>query len=320
MAAIRTLTLNPTLDIHMFLPAPRLGTLNRAERTALEPSGKGVNVSKALARQGVSSIAVAPLGGAFGEVIRNELQGIFELRHISVEGSTRSNTKVIDAETGELTEFNAAGAPLREAELGACKEALLHGLAPGDTVVLSGSLPPGVPTGVYAELVREAGARGGVATLDTSGEALQQGLAAEPFLVKPNRLEAEALLKTSFSRYGDALDAAEHLRESTPHVILSLGAAGAVFAFPAGGWLVVPPDIKPHSTTGCGDALLAGVLYSRLQGWDGERTARYATAVATARALLATPDFPDKTLIDAQLGRVRVVSRERVARNEPLAP
>ena len=51
-------------------------------------------------------------------------------------------------------------------------------------------LPPGAPADLYASLIRMAHLYRCRVLLDTSGEALRQGLQAAPDFVKPNRSEA----------------------------------------------------------------------------------------------------------------------------------
>ena len=61
-------------------------------------------------------------------------------------------------------------------------------------VVLSGRNAVGAPADWYARLVRLARKEGVPAAVDTSGTALEAALKAKPFLIKPNRAEAEAIL------------------------------------------------------------------------------------------------------------------------------
>ncbi|PZA06006.1 MULTISPECIES: 1-phosphofructokinase family hexose kinase [unclassified Meiothermus] len=303
-----TLTLNPALDLKMVVQAPRLGALNRAQAMEVEPSGKGINVARALARQGIPVRAVAPLGGGFGLAIERSLQATpnLELASVKIAGATRGNFKATDVETGEVTEFNAPGPTLREEERIRVEAAVLDQLEAGDLVVLSGSLPGGVGPEVYADLARRLQALGAKVLLDTGGEALRQALPARPFLVKPNRLEAEELLGWPIGKE-DALRAARHIQKlGAQHVVLSLGGEGAVFLSPREAVLAFPPRVRVRSTVGCGDALLAGVVAGILQGWPWQEVARYATALAAARAAGEGVEFPERDQTQALLGGVRL--------------
>ena len=320
MPKLRTLTLNPALDINMFFTRPRLGALNRERHSYLEASGKGLNVAAALARQGLAATAVVPLGGPFGQVMKDMLAAAgFDLRVVGIAGASRANTKVIDDESGEMTEFNAAGPRLSSAELAACERVLLEGLVPGDVAILSGSLPPGSPPGAYAELVTAVRARGAAALVDASGEALRMALEAGPALAKPNRHEAETLLGSRLETIADGVAAAREIAaRGAERVVLSLGAGGALFLGGEDCLLARPPTVKARSTTGCGDALLAGTLIGQLRGWSWQRTARHATAMATARAGIEGPGFPDPADSDEVATRVRVIPAADLDPDAPL--
>lgn len=316
---IATLTLNPALDVHLRVDAPRLGRLNRASTVRYAAAGKGLNVSLALARQGTASTAVLPLGGPIAGAIATLLEAeAIDVRRVPIGGETRVNTKVVDA-GGALSELNAPGAPLGGHELDACLSAFEAALAPGGVAVLGGSLPPGVPDDVYAELTRRLTRRGVLVVVDASGAALSSALAAAPALVKPNRDEAEALLGEPLRTLADAARAAARLAErGVPRVVISLGADGAAFhsAAPddAGTVVIVPPEVEVGNPAGAGDALVAGVVVGLTQGWRLERLARFATALAAARAAGDGTRFPDRAAVEALQGQVEIVAAEAWSR------
>jgi 1-phosphofructokinase family hexose kinase len=292
----------------MWYSQPRLGELNRAERVQLEPSGKGINVARALLRQGVEAISIAPIGGEFGRIIAERLEpsGLNSL-WLPIAGATRCNVKVID-EHGELTEFNAPGPTLSAEEQDRLGALLLEKAVGGDWVVLSGSLAPGVDAGWYGQMTERLKPRGVRVFMDASGAALRGAAEAKPFLLKPNRVEAEELLGHSVAGLNEALAATRQIQaRGIPYVVLTLGAEGAVFGSPEECVAARPPKLKPFSTTGCGDALLAGVMVGLLGGWPWPTIARYATAVAVARAKTANTEFPAPAEIAACMEGVELV-------------
>ena len=310
MPTIFTLTLNPALDVHQFVDQPKLGALNRASKSFYVASGKGVNVSKTLSRLGVTSTAVLPLGGMFGTMMQSLLgRGADYITSdiVATRSETRCNLKINDEATGTLTEFNDSSPPLKEEDYKACERLLLDKLSEGDLVVLSGSLPPNLKPNVYAELVAEVQKRGAKTFLDTSGDALGSAVEAQPFLVKPNRSEAETLLGSKLETLQDALDAVRSLHGNSQHALLTLGSHGALFATDEGTVFVKPPMVKPYSTNGCGDALLAGYLYGLTEGWDLAQRSKYAVTVAVARALTDGPRFLDQALVPEYEGQVTLV-------------
>ncbi len=311
---IYTLTLNPALDVHMQFDNPKLGTLNRAKKVRYAPSGKGINVSSALSAQGMSSTAIVPLGGPIGYMLENMLREVsFDLDVIPVCGETRANTKVID-EHGVLSEFNGAGAALSDLELSACF-ARLNTLKEGDVLILSGSLPPGVPSTLYADMTKQAKAKGATVILDASGQALIAGLSAKPLLVKPNKLEAEELFGKPITTYQEALEAARNIcNVGVETVILSLEDKGAIFLwYPENQaeqvFLAIPPQVTAITPSGAGDSLLAATLYGLEQNWSWQRTAQYATATATAR-VVSSEGFPGLAQVAVQFDKVTVLAEQ----------
>src|SRR5690606_16541398 len=73
------------------------------------------------------------------------------------------------------------------------QEAYAALLPAASAVALCGSLPPGVPVGAYAGLLRTARAAGVPTLLDTSGSALRRGIAGRPGILKPNADELAEL-------------------------------------------------------------------------------------------------------------------------------
>lgn len=177
----------------------------------------------------------------------------------------------------------------------------------GDLVVVSGSLPAGVPVEAYANLLRELSGLGVKTYFDADGAALQAGLEAKPFLIKPNRLEAETLLNVRIESRTDALEATRKFQTlGAQQVVLSLGAEGALFVSSTEAVFAQSPAVQVHSTVGSGDALLSGVVAAQLHGLSWLEMARYATAVAAARVASSSLEFPAPHEIAALLERVQV--------------
>jgi 1-phosphofructokinase len=310
--SIITVTLNPALDMTMRFQHPQLGELNRAQSVSFEPSGKGVNVSRALQAQGVVAKTILPLGGSFGVMIQDALEAAhLPLLPVQIAGQTRCNVKVMDSDLGTSTELNAPGPRIAPDELEALKVILRAEIAANDLVVLSGSLPGGLPSSVYADLTHEVQALGARAILDADRDALRDALPARPYLVKPNRREAEALLEIAIDSNARALEAARRIQAmGVDHVALSLGADGAIFVSPTEAYLVVPPRVRARGTVGSGDALLSGVVAALAWGWSWSEAARYATAVAVARTAMDGIEFPDRAEIEQHLERVQLFPLE----------
>lgn len=71
---IYTVTLNPALDKTVEIPGMALDTVNRITEMRTDPGGKGINVSKVIAKLGGDSRAVGILGGESGRTLEKLLE------------------------------------------------------------------------------------------------------------------------------------------------------------------------------------------------------------------------------------------------------
>ncbi|MFC4061573.1 1-phosphofructokinase [Planomonospora corallina] len=282
---ILTLTLNPSLDRTVEIGSLARGAVIRSAAARLDPGGKGVNVSRALLANAVPSRAVVPYGGDEGRRLVSLLsaEGI-DMVTVPVSGPTRSNLALAEPD-GTVTKINEPGTALSPAELDALAGAVLGAAGAADWVVASGSLPPEVPSDVYARLCRRFTRAGLRVALDTSGPALVEALAAGPELVKPNREELAEAAGRAITTLGDAIEAASALRaRGAGTVLASLGSDGAVLLQDGQVWYGEGPVAEPRSSVGAGDALLAGFLAAGARG-----RAALAEALAWATAAVGLP-------------------------------
>ncbi|WP_022927879.1 1-phosphofructokinase family hexose kinase [Patulibacter americanus] len=277
---IVTLTPNPSLDRTVHLDRLERGHVHRARRENEEPSGKGVNVTRALAANGVRSVAVLPVGGAAGEEIAARLRAA-GVAHVGVPvaGAVRANVSLVEAD-GTTTKINGPGPALSADENAALLDAVGRAAADGAAwVVGAGSLPPGADPALYAaaaEVSRDAGAR---FALDSSGAALAAGLEGRPDVVKPNVDELAEAVDAPVLTVGDAVAGARALlARGARTVLVSLGPDGALLVDAEGARHAEAEAPVVRSTVGAGDALLAGYVAAP----DGADPLRWALAWATA--------------------------------------
>ncbi|MFI1679126.1 1-phosphofructokinase [Streptomyces sp. NPDC020607] len=307
---ILTVTPNPSLDRTYEVPALDRGEVVRATGERVDPGGKGVNVSRAVAAAGVRTVAVLPLGGAPGALVARLLdeQGI-EAAPVTVAGQTRSNIAVAEPD-GTLTKINAPGPELSDAE----RELLLATVGErsqgADWVACCGSLPRGLKPSWYADLVARAHAAGARIALDTSGPALLAALAERPDVVKPNVEELAEAVGRPLATVGDAVEAAEELRKAGAHAVLaSLGADGQLLVDASGTYFASAPVAAVRSNVGAGDSSLAGFL---IAGGSGPRA--LASAVAHGAAAVQLPGSAMPTPADLAPDAVTVTAEVPLTR------
>jgi len=251
-ARVLTLTLNPALDLTVRADHLTLDTVNAGQGLRTDAGGKGVNVARVLADHGVNVTATGLLGQDNAEAF----EALFEQRGIEdaflwVPGSTRVGVKLVDHAAQQTTDINLPGLQATPDTLGELHARLRDLQATHDVLVLSGSVPPGVPTTVYADLTREWRAAGKTVVLDTSGEPLRHALHAGASIVKPNIHELEGALGHPLGSETDVLHAAHALLASgTDLVVVSQGERGALFVTRDAALLATPPRVSVQSTVG----------------------------------------------------------------------
>ncbi|MCX4990135.1 MULTISPECIES: 1-phosphofructokinase family hexose kinase [unclassified Streptomyces] len=301
---ILTVTLNTALDITYRVRALRPHSAHRVTEVTERPGGKGLNVGRVLAALGHEVTITGFTGGATGRTVRDQLTGTAGVVDalVPVEGSTRRTIAVVDTGTGDTTQLNEPGPAITAAEWSAFQETYEHLLRSASAVALCGSLPPGVPVGAYAQLVRTARTLAVPVLLDTSGEPLRRGVAARPDIIKPNAEELAELTGTH-----DPLQATRNARRRGAHaVVASLGPDGLLAHTPDGHWRATPPRRVPGNPTGAGDSAVAGLLSGLAEGlpWP-ERLAR-AAALSMATVLAPTAGEFDRSAYETLVNQIAV--------------
>jgi tagatose 6-phosphate kinase len=309
---IGVICLNPALDITHHVPAVDWSGVNRPDAVHARPGGKGLNVARTLHALGAGVLVMGLAGGSTGEAVTAALAALaVPAAFTRVREETRRTFTVVDGRTGDSALFSEPGPQIGAAEYAEFRagyDGLLAGCA---AVVLSGSLPPGLPPGSYAELTAMAAAAGVPVLLDAHGEALRLGAAAGPAIVKPNLAELEAFAGRSLTgaagsgaagsgaagsgaagsgaggadRPAVAAAARELRAAGAGAVVVSLGAEGLHADTADGCWEAAPPAVVAGNATGAGDAATAGLAHGLALGRPWDERLRHAIALGTATAM-----------------------------------
>jgi tagatose 6-phosphate kinase len=326
---ILVVALNPALDITHELGHVDWSGVNRPAAVMSRPGGKGLNVARTLAALGADVLVAGLIGGLTGDAVESGLAGAgVRAAFTETGGETRRTFAVVDAGRGQTALFNEPGPEVTAAEYGRFRNGYETQAAAAAAVVLSGSLPRGLPPGSYAELTAIAMAAGVPVVLDTGGEALRLGAAAGPAIVKPNAAELAAFVGRPLPGLGGGkgagdgtggegrgggegasdgeggadeegrpiVAAAEELRAAgAGAVVVSLGAGGLLAVTGGGVWRATQPRRVAGNPTGAGDAVVAGLTLGLVLGrsWDERLRQALALGCATAAARVAGEFGPD---------------------------
>lgn len=284
---ILTVTLNSAVDKTYTVPNFALDKVHRPCEWRIVPGGKGINVSRVLRVLGMESVALGFAGGYNGGFIRSglEQEGIAH-DLVQTEGESRVCITIIDPEHGTQTEINENGPEIKESELAELNNRLLKRLPDAEGLVLSGSIPPGVPDDIYANWARAAKDAGVWTLLDSSGTALKLGVSAAPNTIKPNIHELAGLVGKELYTTEEILESAtDLLLQGIETVLVSMGRSGALAVNKEEAWIASPPEIDFISAVGSGDAFVAGFLFGRHHSYDLPESLRISTAAGAANAM-----------------------------------
>ncbi len=293
---IVTLTPNPSLDRTIEIAELRRGEVHRATGGRVDPGGKGVNVSRALAAGDTATVAVLPSGGPEGAQLAALLEPFgVQTVQVPIAGTVRSNITVAEPD-GTTTKLNEAGPEITADECAAIERTVVELAASASWFVGSGSLPRGVGNDFYARLVTALRDHDIKVCIDASGAPLAAAVDAGPDLIKPNAEELAELVGRPLRRLADVVEAAAEVRKrGVATVLVSLGGDGALLVSAdevLHGWA---PPVKVRSTVAAGDSTLAGYLAA---GGRGRQALVTAIAYGTAAVQLPGSVMPRPTDLD----------------------
>ena len=301
-STVITVTLNTAIDRVLQAPGFKVGAHQVAEPLSLTPAGKGINLSRALARLGRTNVATGFVGKAeadrFERLLRcGEGLGRVNNQLLSVAGPTRENITVIDPDAATDTHLRTRGYVLDATDVGRMSTKIGL-LSREDTVVVfAGSTPEGADAKTVAQLAEVAQTGDAQVVLDLDGPLLS-GVVAELeqpiWMISPNRKElASAIGHAQQDELGvqELLQAVRGMTDRCGWVLVSLGADGGLLVTEQGAWrgkCEFDPG-RVASTVGGGDCLVAAAIDARLKGLDPENVLRRSLAVATASTLHLNP-------------------------------
>lgn len=300
---------NAAIDKTLVIKNYRLNAIHRPERVITLPGGKGCNAARALKCVGGTPVVTGWVGGFAGQWIETNLrrEGI-ETHFVHTSFESRECISVLDPENNTLTEIYERGDAVVADRVDEFRESVRATVGKYSAMTLSGSLPPGVPRELYADLIVAARTANVPVLLDSSGEALRSGLALKPALAKPNRAEVQELLGSELRTRDNFANAARELaRRYETRAVISLGADGALAADAKTVWHARPPQVEITSAVGSGDSMLGGMAYAWAQGLAFAEILRYGIAAGTANALTIGAGVFARADFDRVLPLVEVV-------------
>lgn len=288
MKSILTLTMNPAVDVSASVESVFPEHKLRCDSMRNDPGGGGINVSRAIKKLGGESLAQYCCGGPSGAILRVLLDSE-KIRHqpIEISGWTRQNLTVLETTTAQQYRFVLPGPIILEAEWRGVLEDFQAMEQTPELIVASGSLSPGVPDDFYGRLARIIREKNGRLIVDTSGHALPAAIREGVFLIKPSlrelRIFAQSDLEHEIDQDKTVMDIINAGRCEV--AVVSLGAAGVLWASKEGCERLRSPSVPVRSKVGAGDSMVAGIVLGLARGYALRDSIRFGVAAGAAAVM-----------------------------------
>ena len=282
---IYSVTLNPALDrainVDRLLEDDTVRVISEQHYAA----GKGIDVSRVIKELGGQSVALGLIGGYDGLHLEGLLinAGVMtQLTKISHE--TRTNIILKEKSTGKQYVISAKGPDVDPVEIGQFYNHILS-ITDMNYLVLSGSLPPGITSNIYGQLILAGRNKGAFIFLDADNAALHESINFLPTGIKPNIHELSRLTGRELKTDNDIIDACRSLHsKGVKYILVSRGKEGLLFSGDDQIIKAVAPPVDVDSTVGAGDSSVAGFILAHSLGKTIPECVRLACASGTATA------------------------------------
>ncbi len=316
---IEVVCLNPAMDRTLLIPDFATGSINRSQDLVTVAGGKGLNAARFIkCLDPFQQVTVTGfVGGQTGNYIVDECVrlGIDET-FVRIQEATR--VCVIVVERGRTTVINEDGPVVREDEVARFEECLkdeecLKGRP--HLAMICGSVPPGVPSSLYKDLVHSYKDRHVPVYLDAGGDALQQALDAIPTIVKVNEQEFIGAVQGHKICDEDELifHADQLIKKGTQAVMITRGKEGSLVITKDDIAILSFSSVTVINSIACGDAYFAGVAVGMMQGRSIVASAVLGAAAATLKLGSFAPLLEGIERLAMYQEQIAVVHRKRGA-------
>lgn len=198
------------------------------------------------------------------------------------EGMTRINVKI---HSSSETELNGLGPIIQETDIKQLYEQLSC-LKKDDLLIISGSIPHGLSTNIYEDILAFVSQKDIKVVIDATGELLMSTLKYHPLLIKPNHHELAEIFQVEIHSLKDIEYYARKLQ--------FMGAKNVLISMSKDGSLLIDENSEVHTygvfkgkvknSVGAGDSMVAGFVAGYLEDKNYKEILVQATACGSATA------------------------------------
>jgi len=288
MKKIVTFTLNPAIDKSSSVEHVKPESKLYCDKPRYEPGGGGINVSRAIKKLGGDSLLMYISGGLSGNKLDNLLaKENLHKKAIEITDSIRENLIIFEKSTSLQYRFGMPGPKLNNKEVKKILEVIKNINPFPDYFVISGSLPKGADSDIYAKMAKIIKDKGAEVIVDVSGEPLKEVIKEGVFLIKPNMGEFQELIGRELKEEAEIKKEAYQLikKGCCQNVVISLGAGGALMVNRKNARFMRPPTVPIKSKVGAGDSMVGGIVLSLAKGKEFEEAVLYGLAAGSSAVM-----------------------------------
>ena len=284
MPSIVTITFNPCIDKSVSVPLLVPDKKLHCTVDQLQPGGGGINVARVIKRLGLPVTAIYPTGGSSGTLLHNLLakEAVTAIT-IPTDHPVRENIILTETATHKQYRLGMPGEALASQQWDACIQAL-DKAEEVSFIVISGSISENAPNNLFRQIADITNKKGAKLIVDAAGETLQRAVTVGAWLIKPNLSELAELVGKKLTNECEIQKAAQELITDghCKIVVVSMDARGAMLVTAGHCYRAIPPIMKPQSSVGAGDSMVAGLVYSLCIGETLQDTLKMGVACGSA--------------------------------------
>ncbi|MBA7537149.1 Tagatose-6-phosphate kinase [subsurface metagenome] len=310
---VLTVTLNPAIDKLLVLKkfeVHKLHRLESSEMSVVGAGGKGVNIAINLKLLGDEVIASGFAGGHPGHLLCDDLRSMgITTSFIFTEGLTRTNISILDQKNETLTEINDFGQDIPQDDLSFFLENYSHLLHRINFVVLAGSLPRGLPDGIYDEMIRMARELDKKVIIHTSPYHIDALLGISPFLINPDMRSNHKLLGKHCDGINQFINVGKEIlikNKDTEYVIFTHRLENVVAVTRHKSYILRPRNLKIVNMLGYADAYLAGFIHAFKQNISVTEILKFASSAGLSNVETLYKELREIETITMNLKRIEM--------------
>ena len=206
------------------------------------------------------------LGGHIGRMMESLIhEENITTNFVHIGEETRTNITLIDNVKNKFTAINQRGPKISSEELELFIERYKKMLKISRVVILSGSIPPGIPENIYATLINLANKQNVTTILNCPGKAFELGVEAGPHFAYPDTRGVPKFFAENTHSLKGLFQAGDKILGINPKIELVILTKPAIQEIVAvtktGHYYVEIEDIKMSNLYGFGDAIVGGITY-----------------------------------------------------------